>query len=209
MVDAFVLAGGASSRMGSDKARLPLDGWPTATVLCGRLEAAGARATIVRRHDDGLPWIHPDGRPVPVLLEPDDGPRHPLRGVLAALDAAHADVVVVPCDVPDLTVDALARIARAPCVVDGHPLIAHIPWVLRDRVHDGVRTGSSVRSVTGVLPAVPLPPDVLRDRNDGGGPWPVERLRARLAWLGPEAVERAVRAERVRQRARGVVDPSP
>lgn len=208
-MNGFVLAGGASSRMGSDKARLPHDGWPIGAVLCARLEAAGLRATLVRRHDDGLPWLRPDGRQVPVLLEPDDGPRHPLRGVLAALDATRDDVLVIPCDVPDLSVDAIARVARGPCVADGHPLIAHVPWSLRDRVEDAVRRGASVRSVTATLPVVSLPESVLRDRNDGGGPWPVQRLRERLGWLGPEAVERVIRGERERQRARGVVDPSP
>lgn len=207
-MNGYVLAGGASRRMGTDKARLPRDGWPFAVHLCGLLESLGLRAVLVRRApDDGLPWVHPDGRPVDVLLEPDDGSRHPLCGVVAALVHAAGPALIVPCDLPELTADDLRPLLAGPCATD-HPLVAHLPASRLDRARALRAADAPARALTEGLPRAALRPAALVDRNAGGGPWPAERLAARLAWLGSDAVGRALVGERVRQRARGVLDPS-
>jgi molybdenum cofactor guanylyltransferase len=103
-----ILAGGASRRMGRDKALLPLDGetllhrtarlalelGPTVAVI-GRTEPAGWNLPVR--------WI-PDHRP-------GDGP---LTAIATALAELRAPVLALPCDLPRLTLAALAWIAAAP-----------------------------------------------------------------------------------------------
>lgn len=209
----YVLAGGASRRMGSDKARLPHGGRAAAVHLVALLEAAGLRAKIVRRGpSDGLPWIRDDGSPIEVVREPDDGPRHPLNGVVSALEDAGAPVLVVPCDVLGLGrlhIEALlGRHSVAEAEGHMHPLVAHLQPGLLERARELVRSGGAARALVEGLPHVPLPPAALRDRNTAEGPWPMDRLASRLAWLGQDAFARIARSERTRQRAVGVVDPS-
>ena len=85
-LDAFVIAGGRSQRMGSDKARLPFpDGWPMAVHVAMQLRAVARTVALIRRGEsDGLPWIWPEGGQVPVVREQDQGERHPLMGLVTA-----------------------------------------------------------------------------------------------------------------------------
>lgn len=153
--------------MGTDKALLDQDGVPMAVFLLDVLERAGFEASLIRRGEEATVWRMPDGRPVRVVREADDGARHPLNGVLTALDDAGAAVVVIPCDLPQFTVEA-ARSLRSPGVAVGermHPLVAHVPASLRGAVAQGIQDGASAQRVLGHLPPIPLDPDVLWDRN--------------------------------------------
>lgn len=208
----YVLAGGASERMGSDKARLPHGTVPAAVHLVQVLEAAGMEAAIVRRGSpDGLPWLRDDGTAVRVLYEPDDGDRHPLNGVVAALEDAAGPVLIVPCDVVGLTAPTLVALARAPGVAEAervHPLVAHLPADRLATARALVAAGGAAHALVEGLPRIPVPAAELVDRNTRDGAWPMEALRDRLAWLPPGAFARIARSERTRQRVRGVVDPS-
>jgi len=137
-----VLTGGASRRMGTDKAFVPVgpDAQPMVAVPASALVEAGAREVLAIGGDlDRLTALGLDARP-------DDHPGEgPLGGVLTALRlAAHDRVVVLACDLPavDATtvgrvLDALAAAPAAPAAVapvaavavdpsDGrrHPLLA-------------------------------------------------------------------------------------
>lgn len=204
-MNGYVLAGGRSSRMGVDKARLPEDGWPVAVRLCERLEAAGLRASLIRRAPDGLPWLYPDGRPVPVVRELEGG-RHPLRGVLTAVEHAGEPVFVVPCDVHQLSVASIRRLVAVQAMAS-HPLVGVFPAEV-DRLRTWIREGRSARSFSRA-PVVDLPPEDLVDRNQGGGPWPPERLLERVHSLSGVEAERVLRGELARLAARGVVVPEP
>jgi molybdopterin-guanine dinucleotide biosynthesis protein A len=89
-----VLTGGASTRMGRDKATLEVDGVAMAERVAGALRAAGARA-VARIGSD-----------VPDLF-PGEGP---LGGIITALQwAGDEDVVITaPCDMPWLD-DSVVR----------------------------------------------------------------------------------------------------
>lgn len=203
---AYVLAGGASSRMGSDKARLPLDGWPVAVRLYERLEAAGHRASLVRRAPDGLPWTHPDGRPLRVVREPTDGERHPLRGIhTALLDAGGEPVLCIPCDLPALSVHALRLLPDRPCAT-AHPLVGVFPPDLA-RLEQAIARGDSARSFGAGLPRVELPEAALHDRNTWEGELPFLDLLERVAGVRGHDRDRLVRGEIARLAARGVVLP--
>jgi molybdopterin-guanine dinucleotide biosynthesis protein A len=103
MVAAAVLAGGASRRMGRDKATLAVGGVELASVAL----AAAARVA------DPVVLVAPEGHPARRLatrLVTDPG-RGPLAALAAALDALDADhVLVLAGDHPGLRVDLLAHL---------------------------------------------------------------------------------------------------
>jgi molybdopterin-guanine dinucleotide biosynthesis protein A len=95
-----VLAGGAGSRVGGDKAALPVAGRPLISWPLAALRAVLAEVAVVAKEATVLP---PVGYGVLVWREPDE-PRHPLAGVVEALRRAGGrPVVVLACDLPLVT----------------------------------------------------------------------------------------------------------
>jgi molybdopterin-guanine dinucleotide biosynthesis protein A len=93
----FILAGGESSRMGSDKALLELDGLPLVARTAQLVENVAGMPTIV-----GAPE-RLGGLGLAVIS--DDWPRAgPLGGIATALHASNASWnLIVACDLPYLT----------------------------------------------------------------------------------------------------------
>ncbi len=106
MTTAFVavLAGGRSRRMGAPKALVPFAGAPLIARPLAAAEAAGLDAVVVAKAGSELPPLA-----VPVWLEPDE-PRHPLTGLVRALEGGRP-VVAVACDMPFVTSGLLAHLA--------------------------------------------------------------------------------------------------
>jgi molybdopterin-guanine dinucleotide biosynthesis protein A len=102
-----VLAGGASRRMGAPKPLAELGGVPLVAHPLRAAARAGLAAVVVAKRDTPLPVLD-----VPVWIEPDE-PRHPLTGLVAALERTGEPIVAVACDQPWLRPDLLARIAAA------------------------------------------------------------------------------------------------
>jgi molybdenum cofactor guanylyltransferase len=102
-----VLAGGASRRMGEPKAGVLLGGRPLVSYPLAAAAAAGLDAVVVAKEATPLPPLD-----VPVWSEPED-PRHPLTGIVAAVERADEPVVAVACDQPWVTGALLARLAGA------------------------------------------------------------------------------------------------
>jgi molybdopterin-guanine dinucleotide biosynthesis protein A len=120
-----VLTGGASSRMGSDKAHLAVGGVASATRVARCLASLCEDVVLV----GGNPPADAPGRRAP----DGEGPRCALRGVVAALEAARAErVLVLATDLPFITPDLLLGLiawpeadAVVPRTPDGiHPLCA-------------------------------------------------------------------------------------
>jgi molybdopterin-guanine dinucleotide biosynthesis protein A len=106
-VSGAVLTGGASERMGSDKARLELGGIAWATRVAAVLGAICSEVLLV----GGNPPKDALGRRVP---DPE-GPVCALRGLVAALDAARAErVLVVATDLPLVTPELLLALVAWP-----------------------------------------------------------------------------------------------
>jgi molybdopterin-guanine dinucleotide biosynthesis protein A len=104
MTAAAVLAGGASRRMGRDKATLAVGG----VALAAGVLAAAARVA------DPVVLVAPEGHPARrlgprVVTDPGEGPLAALAAALAALAADH--VLVLAGDHPGLAVDLLAHLA--------------------------------------------------------------------------------------------------
>lgn len=108
--DGAVLAGGASRRMGTDKAFVTApDGRPLVVVAAEALGGAGAARTIVVGGDRGgiealgLGWV--------ADLHPGEGP---LGGIVTALASADHDLVVVlACDMPEVDREVPAALVEA------------------------------------------------------------------------------------------------
>jgi molybdopterin-guanine dinucleotide biosynthesis protein A len=120
-----VLAGGASKRMGEPKAGLRLGGVPLAERALLPLRAAGLEVVLVGKEGDALPVTD-----VTVWLE-SRPERHPLAGILEALDRAGGRAVLVcACDLPFVTPALVAYLAALPgtAVPEAggrlHPLLA-------------------------------------------------------------------------------------
>lgn len=140
-VEGAILAGGASSRMGRDKATLEWRGEPLAAHVARALGACLERVRVVVRPGD----------PSPLDLERIDDEREvraPIVGVEAALAACEASAVLVAaCDLPDVDPRVLlallalvpeqgGRDVVAPCSARGpEPLLA----VYRPRILPEVR----------------------------------------------------------------------
>jgi len=99
---AIILAGGASSRMGTDKAFLELDGAPLIARVLERVRALAD--DILISANDAARFVSLNARVVPDVI-PGAGP---LAGICAGLQAAaHEVAIVVACDMPFLNVGLL------------------------------------------------------------------------------------------------------
>jgi len=106
-VGAALLLGGASRRMGRDKAALAVGGLPLATRLARLLDGLFEELLLV----GGEPPPGTPGRPVPDV----EGPRCALRGLVGALEAARTPrVLVVATDLVGLTPDLLLALLALP-----------------------------------------------------------------------------------------------
>ncbi len=103
----MLLVGGASTRFGSPKALAQFDGETLAERAWRLLGDACDERIAVGKRDDGLELPFE-------LLDDGTAVRAPIAGVVAGLRAARHDLtVVIPVDVPMLTVAALHELAAA------------------------------------------------------------------------------------------------
>ena len=101
-VQGFILVGGASRRMGQDKAQLRLGSETMIERIAGQLSAATASVTLV-----GGPPADGSQPTVPDIYEKWGA----LGGIHAALSAAKTDwLIVIACDLPFITRELLDRL---------------------------------------------------------------------------------------------------
>jgi molybdopterin-guanine dinucleotide biosynthesis protein A len=103
----FVLTGGRSSRMGRDKALLPIDGSSLVERTARLVGAAAGSVTLI-----GMPERYTGlGLPAVADLVPESGP---IGGLYTALEITRADWnLLVACDMPSLTEEFLRRLLEA------------------------------------------------------------------------------------------------
>jgi molybdenum cofactor guanylyltransferase len=107
----YVLVGGASSRMGRDKALLPFRGITLAQAIAEAVEASAGSVALV---GGGTRGAIPD-------LYPGEGP---LGGILTALKASNTDWnLVVACDMPALSPHFLRQLLGAAECCEGDALV--------------------------------------------------------------------------------------
>jgi molybdenum cofactor guanylyltransferase len=104
-----ILAGGLGSRIGGGKAIVELAGKPLIQYPCEALRAAVGEVVIMAKADTELPSL----AGVTVWVEPQ-APRHPLIGLMHALDLAEGrSVVACPVDLPFVTAEVIRRLIEA------------------------------------------------------------------------------------------------
>jgi molybdenum cofactor guanylyltransferase len=124
-VEGFILVGGRSSRMGTDKARLQFGGQTSVARIAAELCPVTSRISLVGRGPAGF---DPDLRIIPDTHEQWGA----LGGIHAALGACAADwALIVACDLPFVTRDLCSRLltlgqpespdAVVPIQPDGRP----------------------------------------------------------------------------------------
>lgn len=102
--EGFILAGGASSRMGEDKSRLSLGGRTFVEAAAGALRVVATRVSVV----SSRAGAESHGLPVVEDLRAGLGA---LGGLHAALASCRAEwAAVVACDLPFVTGELLARL---------------------------------------------------------------------------------------------------
>jgi molybdopterin-guanine dinucleotide biosynthesis protein A len=122
--EGFILAGGFSSRMGEDKARLRLGGRSFVELAAGALAAVSDRVRVV----GSRPGVESHG--LAVVRDVHEG-LGALGGLHAALAACEAEwAAVISCDLPFVTKELFERLAAlrgadvdvvAPLQEDGRP----------------------------------------------------------------------------------------
>jgi molybdopterin-guanine dinucleotide biosynthesis protein A len=103
-----VLAGGASRRFGSAKSAALLAGRPLIEYPIAAMREAGLPVIVVAKADNDLAQLIGE---TPLLLEPDE-PRHPLRGIVSALEHVGGAIVVCACDMPFVSASVVGMLAR-------------------------------------------------------------------------------------------------
>lgn len=104
-----VLAGGSGIRLGrGSKAAVSVAGRPLVTYPAAALAAACGRVAVVCKPDTELPELADVER----WDEPAE-PRHPLTGIVHALETAAAPVLVCAVDMPFVTSDACRTLLQA------------------------------------------------------------------------------------------------
>jgi molybdopterin-guanine dinucleotide biosynthesis protein A len=127
-VSVAILAGGQSSRMGTNKALVRVGGKPIVERIVERVRPLSDDLILVTNRPEAYAWI---GLPTFGDLVPNKGP---LGGLYSALSAAQGPhTLVVSCDQPFLNVDLLRYLIElregfdvvVPLAPDGYPQSMH------------------------------------------------------------------------------------
>lgn len=164
---AYVLAGGASRRMGRDKALLPVAGTPLAARVGQVLLDAGAATVHLVGRQAGLGDLG-----LPVLVEPSHPGHHPLFGLAAALAHASGELALVAaCDLVALEAGPVRQLLlhRGPVVAEDsagrRALLAVLPTAAAAEALTMAREGGPVQPFLRRFPPRRLPDEVLRNAN--------------------------------------------
>ena len=166
----IILAGGGSTRMGTDKARFELNGRPMAQWVADSMDILDRLVIVGRRRGvAGLKAI------------PDLHPRAvgPLSGLQTALSVFRCPVVVVAVDQPLVRSDTVRRLAERAArnetviCVDDKPQVtcaAYATTCLEAATRE-LRTGGSIRHMLDKVPWTPIERDVWSSWGEDGRSW--------------------------------------
>jgi molybdopterin-guanine dinucleotide biosynthesis protein A len=166
-----LLAGGLGRRLGGrPKAAIEVAGRPLAAYPATALAAVCERVAIVAKPDSELPQLPGVER----WDEPAE-PRHPLTGIVHALERAGGPVLVCAADMPYVTPDAcrsvLAGATAAPAVVAVaggvvQPLLAVYAPAALPVLHEAPSGARLTDTVESLDPGrVAVPPSLVRSVN--------------------------------------------
>jgi molybdopterin-guanine dinucleotide biosynthesis protein A len=166
-----VLAGGAGSRLGADsKPATEVAGRPLISYPLAAVSAVCSRVAVVCKKSTSLPALGGVER-----WDEPDSPRHPLTGIVFALERAGEPVLVCAADMPFVTADACRSLLDAPhksvavvAVADGvlQPVFAVYAPAALAALTAAPDDAPLTRTVEGLSPTrVALPARVVRSVN--------------------------------------------
>ncbi|QDL07255.1 molybdenum cofactor guanylyltransferase [Brasilonema octagenarum UFV-E1] len=133
-LSSIVLAGGKSSRMGRDKALIPIQGVPLLQLVCRIAESCADTLYVVtpwqERYQRLLPSTVQFIKEVPLFGETGSEklPHGPIIGFAQALAYIQTDwVLLLACDLPKLRVEVLQEWAATLDSVEGEAIAALVP----------------------------------------------------------------------------------
>ena len=156
-----MLAGGAARRLGGAKVTARLGGRPLISYPLAALRAAGLEAVVVAKRDTALPPSSVLGHAA--VWEEPEHPRHPLAGVVWALERAQGRAVVIcPVDLPFVAAGLLSALAATGdagqvVVAAGQPLLGRFPAASREILAVAVAAGDPARAAIASLDPVTVP----------------------------------------------------
>jgi molybdopterin-guanine dinucleotide biosynthesis protein A len=163
----IILAGGRSTRMGRDKALVPIHGIPMALRAASTLKLGGCKEIHVVGRQTALM-----GLGLSVISDGPNPKHHPLLGVAAALEAVNETLVLIaPCDLINIEPEHIRCLLSVggPCVASAqgqvHPLLAVLPTHLALRARALAEQGRPAMDLVEGVPRVELPPPSLNDAN--------------------------------------------
>lgn len=175
---AVILAGGASKRMGQDKAAAVIAGRSLLDHSISNVVAAGLKPIVIGRSNQHIiaaePPLSSGDQPVEIWFD-DQNLRHPLFGLATALHNIQTPFIVLPVDMPLLPSTLLATLAnhKSRCAVTSHngflqPLLGlYTPSrQLADRCLLTARAEGSVSSFVKQLQPTVLAEEWLRQFGD-------------------------------------------
>jgi molybdenum cofactor guanylyltransferase len=170
-VTGAILAGGAGTRMGGvSKALVELGGRPLAAIVADTLAEVCDPVAIVCKPDTELPDL-----PAVERWDEPPEPRHPLTGIVHALERAGGPVLVCAVDMPWVTADAcrslLEGAADRPAAIavaagTGCPVFGVYAPTALEAMREAAEDAPLRETVEALDPArVALPPALLRSVN--------------------------------------------
>jgi molybdenum cofactor guanylyltransferase len=107
-ITGIILAGGKSSRMGSDKALLPINGVPMLSLVCDRALSICDRIYVVTPWQERYQHLIPARCQFIDEVQPQGEDNAPILGFAQGLAQVTTDwVLLLACDLPQLQVDVL------------------------------------------------------------------------------------------------------
>ena len=109
-----VQAGGLSSRMGCDKARMAFCGEPLIERVLGRLAPVAGELVVTTPRPSELAYLEERafGGLVPRIVSDLEGPAGAMRGIASSLTAARLPLVaIVACDMPFVSSELIGALA--------------------------------------------------------------------------------------------------
>ncbi len=126
-LSAIILAGGQSSRMGQDKALLPIQGMPMLKRVYAAAQACAASVYVVTPWPQRYPFLPPGKFIQEVPLPGEVKPAGPLVGFAQGLVQVQTDwTLLLACDLPGLKAEVLQAWSPQLLAVPNH-VIALLP----------------------------------------------------------------------------------
>jgi molybdopterin-guanine dinucleotide biosynthesis protein A len=163
-MNAYILCGGASRRMGRPKVMLPFQGKPMGVHIANLAEDAGFSPFFIAKGSQNFEL------PFPILVD-QITKRHPISGILRAMEHCSEEYfLLLPCDTPFLSSASLSQFLKNPVRSIAynqrpHPLIGLYSTMDLEQAQDALEDNISMKIFSENFSTVSLPLEELHNCN--------------------------------------------